>query len=319
MVCAVCLYIIMLWKLWTNTMQIKLYLKDQQVRKYVKLLQDWYHVIKIIQSDMKKPLVLSHRVKPTDVTVLITVPTGVTAFNADGMAIHSSLLFRVSGQSTSTSLSFDKLNTLRTKLSNLTLMVIGEISMVGSDMLLNIHHRLNEVRGGNVNDVGFGNTCILCCYLYQLRPVRQNCIFNPVKDAMACMHGFGIIFMDESLLHELTDIMRQKGDLVFAETLGRIRTGGWNRMYIALLKSREMSASDPYYLDGALHIFGFNADVDAHNLKKLNEIANEVEQVRICASDDQYDGTGAIDVYINYQHPDAVHELEGLKLYCFYQ
>ena len=255
------------------------------------------HVIKIIQSDMKKLLLLSHRVKPTDVTVLITAPTGVAAFNVDGMTIHSYLLLRVSGQSTATSLSFDKLNTLRTKLSNLTLMVIDEISMVGSDMLLNIHHRLNEIKGVNGDNVWFGNTCILACGdLYQLPPVRQKCVFNPVKDAMARMHGSGSIFMDEFLLHELTEIMRQKDDLVFAETLGRIRTGEWNRLDIALLKSRELSASDPSYPHDALHIFGFNADVDAHNQKKLNEIANEDEQVRICASDDQYDSTGAIDV-----------------------
>ena len=255
------------------------------------------HVIKIIQSDMKKLLRLSHRVKPTDVTVLITAPTGVAAFNVDGMTIHSSLLLRVSGQSTSTSLSFDKLNTLRMKLSNLTLMIIDEISMVGSDMLLNIHHRLNEIKGVNGNDIWFGNTCILACGdLYQLPPVRQSCIFNPVKDAMARMHGSGSIFMDEFLLHELTQIMRQKDDLVFAETLGRIRTGKWNRMDIELLKSREISTSDPAYPHDALHIFGFNADVDAHNQRKLNEIANQDEQVQICASDDQYDSTGAIDV-----------------------
>ena len=196
------------------------------------------HVIKIIQSDMKKLLRLSHRVKPTDVTVLITAPTGVAAFNVDGMTIHSSLLLRVSGQSSCTSLSFDKLNTLRTKLSNLTLMIIDEISMVGSDMLLNIHHRLNEIKGINGDDIWFGNTCILACGdLYQLPPVRQNCIFNPVKDAMVRMCGSGSIFMDEFQLHELTKIMRQKDDVIFAETLGRIRTGEWNRMDIELLKN----------------------------------------------------------------------------------
>ena len=293
--------IIMYNRAWCKN-AIKAWKNDQNVEPYRIFLSGpggvgKSHVIRIIQSDMKKLLRLSHRVKPTDVTVLITAPTGVAAFNVDGMTIHSSLLLRVASQSASTSLSFDKLNTLRTKLSNLTLMVIDEISMVGSDMLLNIHHRLNEIKGVNGNDIWFGNTCILACGdLYQLPPVQQSCIFNPVKDAMARMHGSGSIFMDEFLLHELTEIMRQKDDLTFAKTLGRIRTGEWNRTDIELLKSREITQSDASYPHDSLHIFGFNADVDAHNLRKLNEIANEDEQVRICASDDKYDSTGAIDV-----------------------
>ena len=255
------------------------------------------HIIKIIQSDMKKLLRLSNRIKPTDVSVLVTAPTGVAAFNVDGMTIHSALLLKVRKrkQSVEPPLSFEKLNTLRSKLENLTLLIIDEISMVGSDMLLDIHRRLNELKGISGNGIWFGNVCILACGdLYQLPPVLQQNIFTPVKDAMAKMCGSGSIFMDEFFLHELTQIMRQKDDLSFAEILGRVRTGNWNHSDVSILKSREVTITDPSYPTDALHAFAFNKDVNAHNLKKLNELTTE--KVVIDATDDKYDSTGAIDV-----------------------
>ena len=255
------------------------------------------HIIKIIQSDMRKLLRLSNRIKPTDVTVLVTAPTGVAAFNIDGMTIHSALLLKVKKrrQSAEPPLSFEKLNTLRSKLENLTLLIIDEISMVGSDMLLDIHRRLNEIKGISGNGIWFGNVCILACGdLYQLPPVLQQNIFTPVRDTMARMCGSGSIFMDEFFLHELNEIMRQKDDQSFAEMLGRVRTGNWNHSDITNLKSREVNITDPSYPSDALHAFAFNKDVHAHNLKKLNELTTE--KVVICATDDKYDSTGAIDV-----------------------
>ena len=256
------------------------------------------HVIKLIQSDMQKILRLSHRVRPTDVTVLVTAPTGVAAYNVDGMTIHSALLLKVSGSKNAASpLTFDKLNTLRSKLENLTLIIIDEISMVGTDMLLNIHHRLNKIKGTSGNDVWFGNTCILACGdLYQLPPVQQRFIFNPVSDAMAKMHGSGSIFMDEFYLHELTEIMRQKDDLSFANMLGRIRTGKYNENDIRMLKSREIKITDPSYPKDALHVFAFNKDVNAHNMNMLNELAKHEDHIILAAVDDKYDSTGAIDI-----------------------
>ena len=151
------------------------------------------HIIKIILSDMKKLLRLSNRIKPTDVTVLVTAPTGVAAFNVDGMTIHSALLLKVTrSRSGEPPLAFEKLNTLRSKLENLTLLIIDEISMVGSEMFLDIHRRLNEIKGICGNGIWFGNVCILACGdLYQLPPVQQLCIYKPVKDAMAKMCGSG--------------------------------------------------------------------------------------------------------------------------------
>ena len=47
------------------------------------------HVIKLIQSDTIKLITQSGAIEPDDVLVLLTGPTGVAAFNVNGMTLHS--------------------------------------------------------------------------------------------------------------------------------------------------------------------------------------------------------------------------------------
>ena len=114
-----------------------------------------------------------------DLTVLLTAPTGVAAFNIGGMTIHSALLLLVAKfRSSVQQLSFEKLNTLHTQLENLQLLIIDEVSMVGSDMLLDIHNRLNEIKGISDDSCFFGNVSVLAVGdLYQLLAVRQKQIY----------------------------------------------------------------------------------------------------------------------------------------------
>ena len=68
-------------------------------------------------------------------------------------------------------LNHDRLNILRSKLSHLVLVIIDEVSMVGSNMLLEIHKRLQQIKGVSP-DVSFGGVSILAVgHLYQLPPV----------------------------------------------------------------------------------------------------------------------------------------------------
>ena len=96
------------------------------------------HVISLVHNDTIKLLRLSGHMEPDDVAVLLTAPTGVAAFNIQGMTLHSALVLGTTNAGCHP-LAQDKLNTLRTKLSNLQLLIIDEVSMVGSDMLLQIH------------------------------------------------------------------------------------------------------------------------------------------------------------------------------------
>ena len=143
------------------------------------------HVIRLIHSDTLKLLRLSGTIEPDDVTVLLTAPTGVAAFNINGMTLHSAFFLGRSKYSGFQPLNHDRLNTLRNKLSRLVLVIIDEVSMVGSNMLLEIHRRLQQIKGISP-DIPFGGVSILAVGdLYQLPPVGQSQLFSPVSDS--CM------------------------------------------------------------------------------------------------------------------------------------
>ena len=95
--------------------------------------------ISMIHSDTLKLLKLSGAFEQNDVVVLLTAPTGVAAFNINGMKLYSALLLGQSKYSGFQPLSHDRLNTLRAKLSHLMLLIVDEVSMIGSNMLLEIY------------------------------------------------------------------------------------------------------------------------------------------------------------------------------------
>ena len=243
------------------------------------------HVIRLIHSDTIKFLKLSGTFEPDDVIVLLTAPTGDAAFNINGMTLHSALLLGTSKYTGFQPLGHDKLNTLRTKLSKLALVIIDEVSMVGSNMLLEIHKRLQQIKGLST-DVTFGGVSILAVGdLYQLPPVGQPLLFSTVSDSYAQFYRSGSIWVDEFEMIELNEIMRQRGDTTFSEMLCRVRTATCTPEDIEMLKSREITADIPNYPVRALHVYRLNIDVDSRNSLMLNNLAPQCEQYSIKASD----------------------------------
>lgn len=241
------------------------------------------HVIRLIHSDTLKLLRLSGTIEPDDVTVLLTAPTGVAAFNINGMTLHSALLLGRSKYGGFQPLNHDKLNTLRTKLTHLTLLIIDEVSMVGSNMLLEIHKRLQQIKGV-APDITFGGVSILAVGdLYQLPPVSQSPLFDPVSDCYAQLYGSGSMWVDEFEMLELHEIMRQRGDSAFSELLCRVRTNECTPEDIDVLKSRVITPNTPNYPNHALHVYRINVDVDSRNALMLNNLASEAEQYGIKA------------------------------------
>ena len=69
------------------------------------------------------------------------------------------------------------------------LLIIDEVSMVGCNMLLEIHKRLQQIKGVS-DDAVFGGVSILAVGdLYQLPPVGQAPLFITVNECYAQLYG----------------------------------------------------------------------------------------------------------------------------------
>ena len=163
--------------------------------------------------------------------------------------------------------------------------IIDEVSVVGSNMLLEIHKRLQQIKGVS-DDKVFGGVSILAVGdLYQLRPVGQAPLFSTVSDCYAQLYGSGSLWLDNFLMIELTEVMRQRGDSAFSELLCRVRTNSCTADDIKILKSRQIAADAVNYPTQALHVYRLNADVDTRNTLMLNNLAPQSAQYTIKASD----------------------------------
>uniref|UniRef100_A0A914YHB4 ATP-dependent DNA helicase n=1 Tax=Panagrolaimus superbus TaxID=310955 RepID=A0A914YHB4_9BILA len=163
----------------------------------------------------------------TKPATLIAAPTGLAAIQINGSTIHSLLSINVQhgSEGKMKPLSKEALNLKRILFQNVKLIIIDETSMVSNIMLAKIHSRLcefmdkNELFGG-ANLLFFGD-------LLQLPPVKSSPIFKllqpyqlkKVFDSSVPPFSFWECFGYE----ELTENMRQKKSLEFAEILGRMR------------------------------------------------------------------------------------------------
>ena len=104
---------------------------------------------------------------------MLLAPTGVATINIEGMTIHSGLGIPIGHRGKHVPRLGDKMRSkLRSKLSELCVVIIDEISMVSNLLLLYIHQRLVEVFGSS-SDLPFaGISIIVFGDFYQLPPIR---------------------------------------------------------------------------------------------------------------------------------------------------
>ena len=165
------------------------------------------------------------------------------------------------------------------------MLIIDEVSMVGSNMLLEIHKRLQQIKG-RAGDVTFGGVSILAVAdLYRLPPVGQALLFHPVSESYAQVYGSGSLWVNEFQMIELTEVMRQRGDSAFSELLCRVRLNSSTYQDIQTLKSKEIASDILNYPKQALHVYRLNIDVDLHNALMLDSLAQKSAQYTIKAHD----------------------------------
>ena len=117
---------------------------------------------------------------PDEVKVIKVAPTEKAAYNIGGNTTHSALQIPGNRGFSYCALDSDRLNTVRTKLQKLKLIIIDEISVVGSGMFKFLNLRLQQIMGtkepfGNISVVAVGD-------LFQLQPVFDKWIFENVDE-----------------------------------------------------------------------------------------------------------------------------------------
>ncbi|KAJ1528959.1 hypothetical protein ONE63_007327 [Megalurothrips usitatus] len=194
--------------------------------------------------------------QPDDIFFLITAPTGKAAFNVGGQTIHSvfTIVFSLVKELTM-KLSADKRNTLMFKLKQLKLLIIDEISMVSAQLFQIVNNRLQEIFE---NSKPFGGISVIVMGDFnQLPPVMHDPVYYPLRDSISTIANIEneiicisqldrTFYMSELWSHfkilELTEIMRQKDDIQFANALNRLAIGQTTDEDNALFQSRELSS-----------------------------------------------------------------------------
>ena len=156
---------------------------------------------------------------PDAVKVLLAAPTRKAAHNIHGITLHSTFALPVmefGGEIPN--LSSDVLNTLRSKLLCLKLIIIDEISMVGNQILSQVNGRLKAILNTSLD---FGGVSIICVGdFHQLRPVKDSYVFQiPNSGTESYDLLVGPYLWEKFSFVELTEIMRQKDDQKFAVAL----------------------------------------------------------------------------------------------------
>ena len=205
-----------------------------------------------------------------DVITLLCAYTGTAAFNINGMTLHSAF------QLHSKAISDERKTTMRTRLHHLMQVMVDEISMVGTQMLDLVNNRCCMVKYKNPEGKDFGNINILAVGdLYQLTPVMQTELYKKNYKDAKCASDLAPNLWDTFLLHELTQVMRQR-DKGFADMLNVVRVGKpeENSEVDKMLKARELSIKedDKDYPFDVLHVYAKNLHCNEWNEKMLNHL-----------------------------------------------
>ena len=216
--------------------------------------------------------------------VITTAPTGVAAFNINGVTIHRALGLPIQhgGKGKFKPLTAQRLKIMRQYWKHTNTLIIDEISMVSYDMLLQINLRLNEIKAIKDANVFFGGLNLIAVGdFYQLPPVHGRNIFANNNFKSCGTH----LWKDLFHMIELTNIVRQK-DEHFIGLLNRVRIGEVIGSDLDTLLSRvtpmpSVNRNDP----STLFLFPTIRQCDKHNANMLAALSSSETVYKINAVD----------------------------------
>ncbi|XP_052719793.1 uncharacterized protein LOC128191648 [Crassostrea angulata] len=230
------------------------------------------HLIKAIHYEASR-LLGKQLTTPDSVSVLLTAFTGTAAFNIGGNTIHHLFSLPKHMPLPYEPLREQSLSEMRVQLADLHILVIDEISMVYKRLLYYIHERLVQIKKckepfGGVSVIAVGD-------FYQLPPVKQRKDERLYKENPLYPFDYWVDLFKEV---ELTEIMRQREDIPFAEALNTLRTREIKQSLEEQTNSilRECIREGP---DDVLHVYATNDEVNAYNLTMLKKKCEEFVEI----------------------------------------
>lgn len=158
--------------------------------------------------------------------VRVAAPTGVAAFNVDGMTLHSLLHLPTRGDFRS--LEGEHFLQLQQKLQGVDYLIIDEMSMVGRSLFGQIDARLRQASPHHADEVLGGCSSLLVGDFGQLPPVMDLPLYSSVaSSAITDLGHTAYKFFTKAVT--LTQVMRQDGldgeQVRFREILLHLRDG----------------------------------------------------------------------------------------------
>ena len=204
--------------------------------------------------------------------VLLCASSGKAAFAIGGITLHTAFVLPLTQfGGVMPELSNDVANTIRTYIAHVKLLIIDEISMVGSTMFSRVDTRLRQIMG--LNESFGGVSVIIVGDLSQLPPVMDSPIYMmPRSHDMARLILCNPLW-DEFYLYELTKIMRQQSDSQFTDSLNNVAKGKATEADVKLFRTRQVS--DDQVPQTAIRLFADNKRVDAFNERKVRIFPGE--------------------------------------------
>ena len=165
-------------------------------------------------------------------------------------------------------------------MSELDLIILDEVSLIGADMLYRIHMRLREIF--QCDDLFANKSIILVGDLLQLKPVKASYIFEtPKSKHFQAFHKISPLWQSFTPI-VLTKNHRQREERLWAESLNRISKGILTQDDEALLRSRV--TTEEFLEHDAMHVMFTNKEVGNHNTKMLNKLPSELFEFKAVKS-----------------------------------
>ncbi|XP_070499840.1 uncharacterized protein [Chironomus tepperi] len=238
--------------------------------------------------------------------VLLVAYTGMAAHNIGGITAHSAFHLAANQGKTDKGLPPDIANTLASNIRSNKLTIIDEISFLSAK---HFHQMSSNMKQAFKSKKEFaGRSIIAVGDFAQLRPIGAPYCFQPKE-----RHTVAALVDNPQWkpfqMFELTEIMRQRDDLRFAEALGRLSVGRTTQEDNRLFVSRCFNENTlPSVARTRLRLIAFNEGVDAYNIQRAKELIGSNAMHFTYTAIDKFIGT-----YKDEQKRRARHLIRTMK------